>query len=126
MLMMALETMIDPQPRADAVRDHVDRIVADTRDSGLPPEEVNSIVGSLETLHDESIGQAGRRLVSRVGQRKYMDEPPKQFFTECYTLRSRLVHGHDPRPTRDEVDSRAVSLELLMRDLLSIELLDAF
>jgi hypothetical protein len=124
MLMMALETMIDPQPRTDAVQDHVDQLIADTDASGLPRREIDSILGSLKWLRDESIGQAGRRLVSRVGERRYMDEPPKRFFTNCYTLRSRLIHGHYPRPTRAEVDSRATSLELLVRDLLSVELLD--
>jgi hypothetical protein len=124
LLMMALEILIEPQPRADAVRAHVDRLIAETRESGLPGSEVESIIGSLRWLRNESIGQAGRRLASRVGEREYMDEPPKRFFTNCYALRSRRFHGHDPHPSREEVDQRAVSLELLVRDLLSLELLD--
>lgn len=125
LLMMALETLIDLQPRTDAVRAHVDQLVADTRASGLPSREVDSIVGSLNWLRNESISQAGRRLASRVGDREYMDEAPEKFFTTCYTLRGRLFHGRAPHPPWEEVNIRAGSLELLVRDLLSIELLDS-
>jgi hypothetical protein len=125
MLWMALETMIDQQPRAEAVRAHVDRMVACTQGSGLPPEEVKSLVGSLEELRKrESINRAGQRFVSRLGQSEYMNEPPKRFFTKCYKLRNGLVHGHDPRPPRADVASRAPHLERFVADLLSIELLD--
>jgi hypothetical protein len=123
MLMMAVETLIEPQPRSDEVREHVDALIADTQASDLPDGEIQSIVSSLQWLRDESIGQAGRRLASRLGDRRYVDEQPGRFFTKCYTLRSQLIHGHSPRPTRAEVDSRAAALELFVHDLLSVELL---
>jgi len=126
LLMMAIETMIEPRPRSDAVREHVDGLIAQTLSADLPEEEIQSIVSSLEWLRSESIGQAGRRLASSVGERIYMDEPPDRFFANCYALRSRLLHGEYPPPTRPEVDRRAGSLELLVRDLLSLELLDKF
>lgn len=52
-----------------------------------------------------------------------MDLTPELFFTRCYELRSRLVHGAHPRPTRDVIESHAPHLEQLVSDLLSGELL---
>lgn len=126
MLMMAVETLIEPAPRSEAVREHVGSLIAATRISGLAQREVASIEGSLRWLLEESINQAGRKLAARLGDRKYMDgtETPSQFFTACYTLRSRLFHGVKPRPTRDEVGTRAASLEHFVGDLLSLELSD--
>lgn len=122
MLMMAMETLIEPGPRSTVVREHVDRMIAATRSSGLGRQEIDSIVGSLQWLLCESINQAGRKLAARLGNRKYMDEAPSKFFTSCYGLRSRLFHGHEPRPTRAEVGTRAASLEHFVGDLLSLEL----
>jgi hypothetical protein len=98
-------------------------LIAETRDSGLPKSEIESITRSLGWLLDQSIGQAGRGLVTVLGDRSYEGERPKEFFTKCYELRSSLVHGEYPRPTRQEVEARVGSLELFVRDLLSVELL---
>jgi hypothetical protein len=127
MLMTALEALIDPQPRPTASVEHVERLIQLTRASDLSEHEIRSMVGSLEWLKDESIGQAGRRLSARLGERRYKDgtETPGQFFTRCYSLRSSLVHGHVPRPAEGEVGARAASLEVFVGHLLSDELLDA-
>jgi len=125
MLMMALETLTEPQERSPEVVTHVDALIACTRKSGLPDKEIESIVGSLGYMHKESISQAGRRLARTLGERRYMDETATKFFTECYALRSRLVHGHYPRPTRSEVDLRAAHLETFVSHLLSGQLLNS-
>lgn len=124
MLMMALETLIAPEARVEAVRAHVDALICSTRESSLPDNEIASIVGSLEWLTDESIGQAGRKLARRLGDRLFMDdaESPSQFFTRCYTLRSALVHGSNPRPSKETVERRAANLELFVSELLSLDL----
>lgn len=123
MLMMAVETMIDPKPRSAQVRGHIDGLITTTRESSLPKTEIESIVSSVQWLQDESIGQAGRKLASRLGGRRYLDEPNSesatQFFTRCYTLRSRLVHGSNPRPSAEEVGLRAAHLEHFVANLLS-------
>ena len=124
LLMMAIETLLDPQPRSGQARSHVDALIAATESSDLPPSEIHSLVGSLKWLHDESIGQAGRQLAAQLGDRTYMDESATKFFTNSYALRSRLVHGAYPRPEWRMVESRAGSLELFVRDLLSLDLLD--
>lgn len=125
MLMMAVETLIEPEPRSPDAAHHVERLIRDTRESKLSSSEIDSIVGTLNLLYAESIGQAGRRLARQLGNRRYMDESPTKFFTRCYDMRSRLVHGLDPRPSRGDVDKRAAELERFTSHLLSIELLDA-
>jgi hypothetical protein len=123
LLMMAVETMLDPEPRSEEVRAHIDHLVAETKASGLPDSEIRSILGTLRWLYRESIRRAGRKLASRLEGREYMGESPTEFFTNSYTLRSRLFHGEYPRPEWSEVVKRAGSLELFVRDLLSLELI---
>jgi hypothetical protein len=52
-----------------------------------------------------------------------MGMTPKKFFTECYEMRSRLVHGRLPRPDHMEIGKVAASLELFVGHLLSSSLL---
>lgn len=81
-------------------------------------------MGSLNWLYKESISQAGRKLADRLTGHNYMDMDAKKFFTYCYGLRSKLVHGSVPRPTREEVDLASVDLESFVGDLLSGPLLE--
>jgi hypothetical protein len=125
MLMMAVETLIEPQPRADEVRRHVFSLIETTERSGLDPKEVQSLIGSLRWLLNESISRAGRRLARSLGDRRYMDEPVETFFSRCYDMRSSLAHGQLPRPSRDAVDVRAASLEVFTGHLICGDLLNA-
>jgi hypothetical protein len=124
MLMMAVETLITLERRSDAARRHVDTLVTATRASGLEEAEAESMIGALVWLGTESISQAGRRLAASLGERLYAGERPVEFFTKCYTLRSRLVHGEHPRPSRDEVDARAATMEHFAGHLISGPLLE--
>jgi len=118
MLMMAAETLLDPALRSQLVRDHVEKLISLTRESStLSQSEKDSLIGSLQFLYKDSIGQAGQKLAKRLGNRKYAGQKPSQFFTRCYDLRSKLVHGHIPRPTRDEIADICASLELFVGDL---------
>ena len=119
LLMMALESLIHPAPRPESSRRHVQALLDATANSGLSKSEINSINGSLKWLLDESIGQAGRRLARTLEPRTYKDEAPTTFFTRCYEMRSRLMHGHHPLPTRDQIGERAAPLEVFVADLLS-------
>jgi hypothetical protein len=125
MLMMALETLIQQEPRSAAATAHVSRLVAITTDADdIPQNEREALIGSLRALQQESVGQAGRRLAESLGEREYMEESPTTFFTRCYELRSSLVHGHYPRPEPGEVGGRAAALEWFVGDLLGAPLLE--
>lgn len=118
LLMMALESMIDLAPRSAPCREHVYRMIALTEESGLPSSEIRSIVGSMRWLLDESIGQAGRKLAKRLEPKRYNDKAPAAFFTTCYELRSRLIHGHHPLPTTQEIGRWIAPLAEFVADLL--------
>lgn len=81
MLMMAVETLIEPAPRSDAVRAHVKQLIVLTGQADLPSTQKDSVVGSLRWLMGESISQAGRRLAATLGDRIYMDQTPAKFFS---------------------------------------------
>jgi hypothetical protein len=119
LLMMALESLIEPAPRLEESRRHVQRLIEATEQSGLKKSEVDSIKGTLSWLFNESIGRAGRRLARTLEPRMYKDEAPATFFTHCYELRSRLIHGLHPLPTRSEIDVWAAPLEVFVANLLS-------
>jgi hypothetical protein len=119
LLMMALESLIEPVPRPENSRRHVHDMIEATEHSGLDKSEVDSIKGALSWLLNESIGQAGRRLAKTLEPRRYKDEAPATFFNHCYELRSRLIHGLHPLPTRTEIDAWAAPLEVFVADLLS-------
>jgi hypothetical protein len=119
MLMMAIETLIELEPRSAEAQAHVEALIAATRRSELPRPEKQSMIGTLSWLKDESISQGGRRLAARLEGRAYDGVPPAKFFTKCYELRSRLVHGAYPRPSFEEVNARCAPLETFVSDLLS-------
>jgi hypothetical protein len=121
LLMMAIETLIVCEERDPATRQHVASLLEATRGaSDLPDSQRASIVGSLQWLMSESIGQAGRRLATGLEGKLYMNDPPGKFFTDCYAIRSALAHGYDPRPARSDVDVRASHLEHFVADLLAM------
>lgn len=120
LLMMALESLINPAPRADESRRHVEGLISATQNSKkLSGSEISSITRALSGLLDESIGQAGRRLAKTLEPRKYKGEAPATFFTRCYEMRNQLIHGNHPLPTRAQIGARAAPLEKFVGDLLS-------
>ncbi len=125
MLMMAVETLLDPSPRSKDAQQHINELICLTNDSSkLTKKEKQSLIGSLQWLYNESISQAGRKLASRLDGRSYLNMKAKDFFTYCYDLRSKLVHGNVPRPTREEVGSASADLESFVGDLLSGPLME--
>jgi len=92
---------------------------------GIDAMERDALKQGVGQFQRESIGQAGRRLVSEaLAGRTYEGMTPSDFFSRCYRLRSRLVHGDLPFPTREELSSIVAQLEVMLSDLLSTDLLD--
>jgi hypothetical protein len=98
MRMMAVETLLNRAPQPAPVLDHVNDLISQTENSNLPPDEVQSLVGRLNGLREESISRAGQMLASSLPHQHYMPEPPARFFRKCYDIRSKLVHGGVPAP----------------------------
>jgi hypothetical protein len=124
LLMIAVEALLDPEPRSSAAVAHVEDLIRRTRySSQLTVAEKESICGSLEWLKRESIRHTGRALMStQLDGKEYQGRTAAQFFTQCYMLRSRLLHGIHPMPTRSEIGHAAANLEVLVSDLLAGEL----
>ena len=124
LLMMAIETLIQQDPRDEKVKCYVDKLILKTEVSRLPKQEKKSIIGSLNWLYIDSIRQAGFKLMACLGEKKYIVgtpgnlESPKKIFDTAYEIRNDLVHGHHPRRSRDIVGRYAAVLETLVSDLL--------
>ncbi|MGW2938368.1 hypothetical protein ACWDA7_42855 [Streptomyces sp. NPDC001156] len=77
MLTMAIETLLDLQPRSDAAKAHVTAMIEATEaNADLTHSERELLRGSLKWLRDESIGQAGRRLARTLEPRTYSGNAP--------------------------------------------------
>jgi hypothetical protein len=125
-LVMAVEALLTPTPRPAAATAHVEALMRITRESDkLSVQEKDSLLGSLKWLLCESINQTGRRLAEeRLRSRMYADKNAPAFFSYCYDLRSRLVHGNPPFPTPQEIGSAVGQLEVFVSDLLAGGLLE--
>jgi hypothetical protein len=125
MLMMAIETLIKTDRRSKEATKLVDEFIDNTMScKSLSKPERDSLLGSLKWLLYESISQSGRKLAEKLGTRIYNNMDPQKFFTSCYELRSKLVHGSVPRPSREEIASASLYLINFVGDLLSGHLLD--
>jgi hypothetical protein len=120
--MTALETMIEQGPRPDDVKAWVDDLISQTRQADLDSAQKASLLGSLEDLKRESVGQAGRRVIVALGGRTHQGKSAKAFFSECYEVRSALIHGQFPRPSREQVGGLASHLEHFVGHLISGQL----
>lgn len=120
-LVMAVETLLDePRNRPEESVRLVDDFVSRVRgNQELSESERNSLSESLRSLRKESIGWAGRRLAASLKPRTYGGDDPVKFFSECYKLRSALVHGALPRPDSIQLHTKAAQLEHFVGDLLS-------
>ncbi len=74
MLTMAIETLLDLQPRPEESRAHVESLMSVTQSAALSNQERDSILRSLAWLLNESIGQAGRHLARTLEPRRYMEK----------------------------------------------------
>lgn len=120
-LIIAVESLIQPLQRAGAPLVLVESFLRQTTEAtNLAERERESLLGSLRYLRLQSIGSAGRALArERLGDRQYMEKPADRFFTHCYELRSRLVHGTEPQPSDEELGGACGGLELFVSDLIT-------
>jgi hypothetical protein len=102
-LVTAMEALLEPAQRDNTVCEFV--IATQERVRSLPLDDGTrqALQSSLEWLKRESIGQAGRALADLyLPDREYMSQPASRFFTNCYNVRSQMVHAGKPsNPTID-------------------------
>lgn len=120
MLVFSIEALVEQGRRPAPQLAVIDRLrgCLDSMDD-LDASDVQPMRDALGQMKRESIGSAGRRLVATVGSPPYLDgRSAEQFFAECYTGRSNLVHGNVERPSTEVVRSMIGPLLWLVRDLI--------
>jgi hypothetical protein len=123
--MMSLESLLQPAPRSCESVACLEQLCAQVSASALPQAERDSIIAALGGLRRESIRRTGRLFVeSTAGGREYDGTSAAPFFSRCYSIRSRLVHGGIPLPAPEDVSGAAAGLELMLSDILAGRLRD--
>ena len=119
LLIMAIEVLIDCKPRNDEAIIFVDNLLEMVKtNSNLILNDKESMIGSLKWLKLQSIGQAGRELAQKLGDKKYYNKAPSEFFTFCYSKRSQLVHGSSKTPDLSELGTLSAELQKFISDLI--------
>jgi len=92
-LVTAVEALLEPSRRPGEVLTLVEGFETTTRQIIKDVRNRDSILGSLNWLRYQSIGQAGRELANIFLPNELFDGLSSQdFFTRCYDLRSNLLH----------------------------------
>jgi len=92
-LVTAVEALLEPLNRSDEVEALVEELKVTTQKSKIDERTRKSIIGSLERLRHQSIGQAGRTLADRLIPNEFFDgQSSADFFIRCYDLRSQILH----------------------------------
>ncbi len=118
-LVMAIEALLQPADRHQAVQDHVRSLIAQTAQSALPENEKASLRGALQSLSKDSIGRTGKLLAKDLlAGNEYGGKTPGSFFQYCYELRSQLVHNGAIADDTVKLGSVVAELERFVADLL--------
>lgn len=126
-LVMAIEVLLEFQPRPKTVQVHVNNLIELTENNEtIEKAQKDSLLGSLKWLLNESINQAGRRIANdKLNGKLYNNMSPSKFFSHCYDLRCKLVHGSVPFPSPIEIGTAISQLEIFVSDLLTGDLCEA-
>ncbi len=122
-LMVALEALIVPLPFDSVRADAVASLITYVRTLDLDPSARDSLGARVSKLGEESIGQAGKRVATGLGDRLYGDRDAPSFFTYCYKMRSVIVHGSEDRPDPAELHDATAALLSFTRDLIQLHVL---
>jgi hypothetical protein len=118
-LVMSIEALLELPPRAPEAIALVGSFVDMVKASSLADAEKVSLTSAANWLRKESISASGRRLArERLGTKQYANLPAEKFFSRCYDIRSRLVHGSDSRVAMKEASNVVGDLEVFVSDLL--------
>jgi hypothetical protein len=118
-LVSAIESISENKARSPEAVEHVKKLIELTRNSGLSDSEIQSMVGSLYRLRQESISKTGQDLIDRVlGAKEYGGKVAKRFFKDCYDVRSDIVHNGKPSDANVNLRALVSELDRLVADLL--------
>lgn len=119
-LIIAIESLLEPKYRSLSTINFINKIISRFKnEGGIHSSDRESIINVLYSLKKESIGKTGKEFSTRLlGNNKYSDLTPAQFFMKCYALRSKIVHRGITKFERTEVKNLIGHLENFVSDLL--------
>jgi len=124
-LVTAVEALLDPARRPESVQTLVTEMEGVTRTSAVDDSTKEAIVSSLQWLREESIGQSGRAMARRfLPHQRYDGRSSWTFFTQCYHLRSQIVHHGTVGDPSIDILSLANTMETFVSELLLASLRD--
>jgi hypothetical protein len=118
-LVTAVEALLEPLKRSDDVGTLVEGFKDKTQQSIVDKTTRASLIGSIEWLKYQSIGQAGRELSHRLLPNELFDgQASDDFFSRSYDLRSRLLHDGAIKKEEGDVGKLANAMEAFVHKLL--------
>jgi len=116
---VAVESLSSREDRSKEAREYIERCLKLVNNSSLPNDAKQSLAASLGNLKKDSIGITCRKLVSKhLGTKNYQGKTAKDFFQECYNMRSDLVHEGKLKTKSLLFDSFIINLDRMVSDLL--------
>ena len=116
-LVTAVEALLEPPKRSHKVEALVEELKAKTQKSKI--DEWKSILGDLEKLKRQSIGQAGRMLADRLIPNEFFDgQSSADYFRRCYALRSQILHHGTIEDDSEDIWHLANTMEDFVHRLL--------
>src|SRR5271157_2955816 len=118
-LMSAVEALLDCPERSSAVLDVVDLLDKTVKEANIDEATKAAMRGSLQWLRQDSIGQTGKILSTRLlAGREYLGKTAPKFFRYCYDLRSQIVHNGQPSDPTVDLLGIANTFQAFVADLL--------
>jgi hypothetical protein len=118
-LVTAVEALLKPLKRSDDVEALVKGFKDKTQQSIADKSTRASLIGSLEWLKYQSIGQAGRELSQQLLPNESFDgRASADFFNRCYDLRSQILHYGAISGGREDIWHLANVMEEFVNKLL--------
>jgi hypothetical protein len=101
-LVTAIEALLDLRPLAAEAQEAISEFESRLRSPGLAKAELQSLLGSVCHLRNESISKAGSRTAEELlGSCTYSGKEASAFFSFAYKVRSKLVHEGTVKPGLD-------------------------
>lgn len=80
-----------------------------------------AVAEALEDDKFDPIGRRGWQLVSSLGTERFAGQKPRDYFYDCYEVRSKLVHPGRQRASEAELRDRLLELRRFVLALLGVQ-----
>lgn len=123
LLVTAIEGLLPPRednPREiaaviDALKVKLDEM------SDIDDDLRQAVAAALEDDKFDPIGRRGRQLVSSLGTERFAGQKPRDYFNDCYEVRSKLVHPGPQRTSEANLRERLLELRRFVLALLGVQ-----